>query len=272
MAAISGNAQNNDGQAAVYNVVSGAVVGGIGAMINKRPGERTFRVFLKGASQGAVGGYVVFESKRLLRNFSRTGDYAYIWPSRLLNSAGNSMVRNAASNRDFWERWHINIGFNHIEYDIKRERKLRYRILPFALMGVTKGFLKGSLDMEKSLLTGHFIFRSRENPPGYIAEIFVNSINYNEERYEDRPSLIVHEIIHAYQYEGYFGFNSFLDRPITKLEENSKFFSKYGKWFYTDFNYLMFMGGYGLSNSFSDSIFDNIYQKEALYFEDLDGQ
>ncbi len=272
MAALSGRAQNSDGQAAVYNIVSGGVMGGIGAMINKRPGEKTFKVFLKGASQGAVGGYVVFESKRLLRNFSRTGDYAYVWPSRILNSAGNSMVRNAASNRDLWERWHINIGFNHFEYDLKRERKFRYRILPFALAGVTEGFVKGSLDMEKSLLTGHFIFRSRENSPDYIAQTFVNSIKYDEDHYEERPSLIAHEIVHAYQYEGYFAFNSFLDKPIAKIEENNGLVSLYGTFFYTDFNYLVFSGGYGLANIFSDSIFDNIYEKEANYYEEFYGR
>jgi len=117
-------AQHNDSQAAVYNIVSSGIVGGIGAIINKKPNQKTSNVFFKGMYQGAIGGYVVFESKRILRQFSRTSNYGYIWPSKIVNSVGNSIVYNAASNRNLWERWHINIGFNHLEYDLKRQKNL----------------------------------------------------------------------------------------------------------------------------------------------------
>ncbi len=260
------NAQHNDGQAAVYNIVSGAVVGGIGAMINKKSDQKTFKVFLKGASQGAIGGYVVFESKRLLRNFSRTGDYAYVWPSKILNSAGNSMVSNAASNRDFWERWYLNIGFNHFEYDLKRERKFRYRILPFALIGVTDGFITGSLDMKKSLLTGHFVFGSSQLYNDRRGETYANTIKYKLID-GNASATIAHEIIHSYQYEGYFAFNSYLNRPLVRLSERNNFFSMYHTIFSTDFNFPIFIGAYNSQRLFGTDINDGIFEKEARYYE-----
>ncbi len=154
------NGQHNDGQAAVYNMATSAVIGGIGAMINKKQGQKTHKVLFKGMAQGALGGYLVFESKRLLRNLSLKKDYTYVWPSRILNSAGNSMVMNAASNRDFWERWYLNIGFGHFEYDLKRERRLSCRIMPITLFGNIYGFTQGKLDVSKSIQTGVFIFKS----------------------------------------------------------------------------------------------------------------
>ena len=62
---INSNGQQNDSQAAVYNVVIGSVIGGIGSIINKKKDENALERFAKGSVQGALGGYVVFESKRI---------------------------------------------------------------------------------------------------------------------------------------------------------------------------------------------------------------
>ena len=162
------DAQNNDTQAGLYNIVSAGIIGGIGAIINKKPEQKTDKVFLKGMYQGAIGGYVVFESKRVLREFSRADNYGYIWPSKILNATGNSIIMNAASNRNMWERWYINIGFNHLEYDFKRDKKLRYRVLPFAFIGVTEGLRRGTLDIKRSFASGTFVFREKYGSQNYV--------------------------------------------------------------------------------------------------------
>ena len=102
-------------------------------------------------------------------------------------------MRNAASNRDFWERWHLNIGFNHLEYDFKRDKKFRYRILPFALVGVAGGFINGSIDFERTLKTGNFIFRSRNESTHFYAWNVVNTISYNSNIIEQIPTVFAHE-------------------------------------------------------------------------------
>ena len=123
------NAQHkNDFEAGLFNIGFGGIVGGFGAVINKKPNEKTGKVFLKGFYQGALGGYLLFESKRLVGKFGNTGNYNYVWPSKLINFAGVSIIENAAGNRNFWERWHINFGFNRLEFYTKDKFKLSYRI------------------------------------------------------------------------------------------------------------------------------------------------
>jgi len=264
------SAQHNDGQAATYNILSGAVIDGVGAVINKTREQKVLKVLAKGAYQGALGGYITFESKRLVRNFSRTDDYGYVWPSKILNSAGNSIVRNAASNRDFWERWYINIGFNHLEYDIKRDKRFRYRILPFALVGVSEGFIKGTLDFERTVKTGNFIFEAKEENPDFTGQTFVNSIKYNPDFIEVIPSAFAHELIHSYQYEGTFGFNSYLEKTSSELRKNSEFYRTYDSIFLTDYNYLVVVGVIGIQTLQGVPVSEMIDEKEAYYYQEFD--
>jgi len=259
--------QNNDRQAVVYNIATSSVIGGIGALINKKPKEKPLKVFFKGFYQGALGGYMVFESKRMISNLSSTENYGYAWPSKILNSAGNSIVRNAASNRNFWERWHMNIGFNHLEYDIKRDKKFRYRVLPMALVGTIDGFIYGSMDIKRSIKLGQFIFKSKQNNPDYIGQTFVNSIKFVPNDIYTIPSVLTHEIIHIYQYEGTFGFNSFLDKPLLRFDEKSKWFNTYNSIFLSDFNYIIDAGFNGFQDLIGTPSNEQIQEKEALYYQ-----
>ena len=47
-------------------------------------------------AQGALGGYLVYESKNLLRKITLEKELAYSWPAKLVNSAGISIIENAA--------------------------------------------------------------------------------------------------------------------------------------------------------------------------------
>ncbi len=261
------NAQHNDSQAAVYNVLSSSIIGGIGAIINKSSDQKIGKVFIKGVYQGAIGGYVVFESKRVLREFTKTNNYGYIWPSKVLNSIGNSMVYNAASNRNLWERWHINIGFNHLEYDFKRDKKLRYRILPLSFSRTIQGFTKGTLDVQRSFASGHFIFKEKYSNQDYYGRAMANSVLYVDLlRGNSLTSILTHELIHSYQYEQSFVLNCYLDKPISKLEKRSSFVKNYNKIFYTDFNHILNSGIYGIHDIFDIERKNQYYENEADYF------
>lgn len=232
-------AQHSDTQAAIYNVASSAAIGGFGAVINKDKDESFFRAFINGSWQGALGGYLVFESKRLIRDFSVKNDYAYVWPSRLINSAGNSIILNGASNNRFGQKWYFNFGFNHIEYDLTQERRLKYRIMPFAMYGTVSGFTRGSLDLKNTLKTGIFTFKGKNHSKESFANVAVNTIIYWEGiPPEDLYKIIGHEIIHAYQYEGLIGSNAFYNKIQRNLEANNQFFNKYNSVFYTDLNHV----------------------------------
>lgn len=263
--------QNSDTEAAIYNMASNAIIGGVGALINKKPNEKNSKVFLKGIYQGALGGYLIFESKRLVRNFSQTENYAYVWPSKLLNSAGSSISYNAASNRNFWERWHLNFGFSNLEYDFKRDKRLRYRILPFALYGNINGFATGRFDLRRTLYTGQFVFKnnqidSRLNTQPF-AQAIVNTIQFDPGfNLISLEELIAHELIHVYQYNDYFAANALLKKSVSKLNQKSSLSKSFHKIFTVDMNYPLLIGIYNLQN-ISGVQYENIfYEREARYY------
>ena len=253
------NAQHrNDFEAGLFNIGFGGLVSGLGAVINKKQNEKTGKVFLKGFGQGALGGYLIFESKRLVGEFGKTGDYGYIWPSKLINSAGTSIIENAAANRDFWDRWHLNIGFNRIEFYTKDKFKVSYRIMPFALSSTIYGFTQGELDFNKSIKVGSFVFFTDDinNSGDFTGATYSNSILIEKKALNNLNGVLPHEIIHVYQYESFSGLNSYLNKPITKLTKN-KWFRTYNKIFYTDFNYLTFRGLYNLNTNHDSNFFEN---------------
>ena len=255
----------NDFEAGVSNMAFGGIVGGLGALINKKPNERAGKVFLKGFSQGALGGYLVFESKRLIGKFSNTGDYTYVWPAKLVNSAGTSIMENAASNRNFWEKWHLNIGFNRLELHTKDKLKLSYRIMPFAFGSTIYGFTKGKMDFNESLKIGTFVFNAEEigNDVSETQGRTISNIILIQNNYTFKKELILgHELIHTYQYESFVGFNAFLNKPIENLNDKIKFIRIYHDIFYTDYNFL----SYNLIYTILGNKNDNFFEKEANFF------
>lgn len=260
----------NNLEAGLFNIGFGGIVGGIGAMINKKPNQKTGKVFLKGFVQGALGGYLLFESKRLVGKFAETENYGYVWPSKIINSAGISIIENAAANRCLWEQWHINFGFNRLEFYTKNKFKISYRIMPFALGNTIYSFTKAKLDFRESLKVGSFVFLAKkldsDNFDFLSGQNISNSILVNINSVFSMKQIIAHELIHVYQYESFSGLNPFLDKPMLKLD-NNKLFNIYNKIFYTDFNYLTFQGLYSLTINNNES---NFFENEAIFYTKFD--
>ena len=264
-----GKGQSSDLEAGLFNIGIGSVLGGVGAVINKEPGEKFGKVLLKGLGQGALGGYAVFESQRLVREFAESGDFGYVWPAKLVNSAGSSIIENAAANRDFWEKWHLNFGFNRIKINTAENFRLSYRIMPFALAGTIYAATDGKLNLKTSLRMGTFVFETREihRDRSIYGQARVNSILILNEQ-KGRIAL-PHELIHNFQYERLSGFNAFFDKPMKNLSENHKIVDFYNKIFYTDFNALLHTGLYTLANPDREhQSQNNFFEREADYFTD----
>lgn len=261
-------------EAGLFNIGIGGVIGGVGAIINKKPGEGTGKILLKGLWQGAIGGYVVFESKRLVRKFAKSGDFAYVWPSKLVNSAGTSIIENAAGNRNLWERWHLNIGFNRFEINATENFRLSYRIMPAALFSTVYSFTDAKLDPHLSLRMGTFVFKTHEiiSDPGIYGQSRVNTIVIKE-GIMGRIAL-PHELIHNYQYERLSGFNTFWDKPVEKLSEEFSWINTYNKIFYNDYNAFLGRGLYYLANpkqihDKENYLEKNFFEREAEYYTDV---
>ncbi|MGA8854444.1 MAG: hypothetical protein WB492_09735 [Christiangramia sp.] len=236
----------------------------MGAVINKEPNEKFGKTFLKGLGQGALGGYLVFESKRLIREFSKSGDFGYIWPSKIINSTGSSIIENAAANRDFWARWHINIGFNRIEVNAKNNFRLSYRIMPLDLMATACQAIDSRPDWELSLRTGTFVFRSNKSIEDldFNGRAFGNSIQLLDG--SQGTASLPHEIIHTYQYEQLSGFNAYFSKTEDKFASRYKLVEQYQKIFYNDYNLVL--GTILFVVSDPENIGRGFAQKEAYYF------
>ena len=260
--------QEKDLEYGLANIGIGSVVGGVGAIINKRPEEKFGKTLLKGMAQGGFGGYLIFESKRIVREFSRSKNYNYIWPSKIVNAAGSSIIENAAANRDFWERWHLNLGFNRFEVDTRDNFKLRYRVLPFSLTSTIHMFSQAKLDVDRSMVFGTFVFEAQKPIQGYGFEatgaasqhaIILKRIARWGHRVE------AHELVHVYQNESLLGINMFFNKPLESLKETNKYFRLYDKIFYTDFHWVIKQGIYGLELN-ANGYRAVSFEREASYF------
>lgn len=269
---LNSQAQKNDFEAGLYNIGGGIIISSIGAILNKKPNEKLGPTLIKSVSQGALGGFLVFQSKNLIRKFSITENYGYVWPSNIINAAGTSLIENGAANRPLASKWHFNLGFNRFEIITNKKFKLKYRIMPFSLIGTLRNAISNRFDIEKSLKTGFLIFTTDE----IKLDKYGNDIIYGKTTGSN--SLLIlnnkfgkialpHEIIHVYQYEQFSGVNMYLIKPANKLSDKNKFFQHYNKIFYTDFNYLIFQGLYYIGNpSQNKQMKNNFLEREAEYY------
>ncbi|WP_299432061.1 hypothetical protein [uncultured Maribacter sp.] len=258
--------QNSNTEMALYNIGSGAIGGSIGAVINKKKGEKTGKVLLKGFLQGALGGYLVYESKNRIGKIVEKGRLEHSWEGKILNSAGVSIIENAASNRDFWDKWHINIGFNRLEFYTKNKFKFKYKITPVSLILTTIVATKNQFDFENTLRTGELIFKNNAiNGNNYSGLTYGNVIIFNK-NLDDITRTLSHEIIHVYQYYDFNYINSYFDKPRKKWKENISFIEKMNSVFYMDFQAGVLRSLYLIENSNRTNYYDNFFEYEAGFY------
>jgi len=247
-------AQSNYTEAAIYNIGIGSVFSGIGAVINKEPQEKFGKVLLKGMAQGALGGYLVFESKVIAGRIAKDRNLTYGWPAKFVNSAGTSIIENAASNRNFWEQWNLNIGFNRIEFHTRDRFQVKYRIQPVAFLLTAYTAFRYDFDLAISSRIGEFLFTSdkiasslSENPEGPAGQaIATNMIIHNEQL--ENYGVYSHELIHIFQYYDFNVFNAYTNKALEQFKAGSGFFRKLDKFFHYDMNNIPFKTLYFLEN------------------------
>ncbi|MCZ8296901.1 MAG: hypothetical protein O9297_06745 [Flavobacterium sp.] len=259
--------QSNDTEALLYNISIGGVFGTIGAILNKKPNEKLDKIIFKGFSQGSLGGYLTFESKRVLRLGTENEDWKLIWAAKLLNAGGVSIKDNAAHNQDFWDKWHINIGFNRLEFETKNKFKMNYKIMPVALVYNTLAFTLAKFDFNTSIKTGEFIFQSDDKrlyDAGTRGVTFPGLIALSKEG--NNFNTITHEIIHIYQSNDFSILNSIYAKPLKKIESKYNFINKINNHIYYDFHYLPLRLLYNFETKNANKYFDNYLEHEAGYF------
>tara|TARA_B100000378_G_C17997240_1_gene395892 strand:+ start:186 stop:1052 length:867 start_codon:yes stop_codon:yes gene_type:complete len=266
----SAKAQANDTEAALYNIGFGAIFSTVGAIINKPKEEPLGKVIKKSLWQGALGGYLTFESKRMLREAQRQEQWEYFWAAKLVNAAGTSIKENAALNTNFYDRWHLNIGFSRIEFITKDEFSVKYRLMPVAFTYTIGIALQTKFELNKTLKTGDFIFSSStvrfEETNSRGIALPGNIVLYTPEK--DDFKLLSHEIIHLYQSNDFQIFNTYLNKPIQRWAKNNKTIKWLDKHIYPEFHYLIQRSVYRLEHESIESglYYNNFLEREAGYY------
>jgi hypothetical protein len=256
--------QDTKTEMAIYNIGINAVFSGIGSLINKKPNEKWGKTFLKGMGQGALGGYLIYESKNLIGEITNKKAWEYGWYAKIVNSAGTSIVENASSNRNFWEKWHLNIGFNRIEFHTKDKFKVKYKIMPVSLALTFHTAINSKFEFKRSLQTGELIF-STTNYNEYSGFAIGNVITINEKSI-DSYDIYSHEIIHIYQYYDFNFINTYLNKTINRWEQKSNTFKKINNFFYIDFQAPIQRSLYLLENLNRNCYYDNFFENEANFY------
>jgi hypothetical protein len=269
--------QSNQTEAAIFNIGIGTVFSGIGAVINKEPQEKFGKVLVKGMAQGALGGYLVYESKVIAGRISNQKNLTYGWPAKFMNSAGTSIIENAASNRNFWEQWNLNIGFNRIEFHTKDRFHLKYRIQPVSFLLTAYTAVQNKFEAELSLRVGEFVFSGNntfgyeDNNDYYLGRAISTAILLNPEAGGFNYNTVAHELIHVFQYHDFNVLNAYANKPLKEFKKGSGFFRKMDKIFHYDFNIFVFAGLYKMEHFGKDQksfegYYSNYFEREAYLF------
>jgi len=259
-------AQSSDREMALYNVGFASVFSGVGALINKEPDEKWHKVLLKGFAQGAAGGYLIFESKRLIGKIESKRAWEYSWYAKFVNSAGTSIVENAASNRNFYDVWHFNIGFNRLELDTRDQLKLKYKLMPVSFLLNAYSAIRWDFEWERTLQTGEFIFSGNALEDFEARGFALGNVVVVDKSKIDKYDLYAHEFIHIYQYYDFNVFNTYLNKPKRNFRINSKTFDTLSNYLHYDFQGVILIPLYLLENQNNDCYYDNFFENEAGYY------
>lgn len=264
------NAQDYRGASLLYNSLIGGVSGGVGSLINKHKGQKWYKVFAKGFVTGAGGGAVMYGGKRLNSLISSRGELGYGYLSRFVFDMGNSIVENAAANRNFWEVVHYDVGFIRLELETTR-LKFRPRVMASTFIGTVFLATQGRFDTRTSLASGTPTFRTRSitYAPRLNGSTLTNGFLLNDtlrinQFYYD---IYAHEMIHTFQFRELAGINYFFNPLKTKWNERSRWYAKLSPWIYGDLNYELYGINYFLINGGAEGkhYCRNFLENEAEY-------
>ncbi len=240
--------QNFEVRSIGYNTVLGGLSAGIGAVINKKEGQKWIRAFGKGFLLGMGGGMIEYAGKKANYLIGREQNTEYAWLSRIIFSAGNSIVENASANITIWSRWHFDIGFIRLEFNTG-PFSVTPRFMPSAFGGVVFLAVNGKLNVSESIHSGTLTFTtpSIRYAPTLTASTPTNGIIHKSSLTGSTYYWTYgHEIIHTFQFQEFSGINYYFkqQRDRKKLQSNS--FNEWSKWIYLDLNYEAMLANYFL--------------------------
>jgi len=237
---------------ATLNVLVSGTIAGIGAVINKKPGERTLPVFLKGFGFGGVGGGICYIGKSMLWQTAKRENFNYVWPGRIINSIGASIIENAASNKLFYDSFGMNLWIFRL--DINSNKKIKFRICPAStISSIYLWSVYGNIDLKKTIYTGSIMLVGREKKKNNLYyfdsqstksaggmslfnAIIINKTFYEHFYQKSIYSTIAHELVHTFQNRQSLSFNKYYNKIDYNLKASSKSYKKLSKYYFLDVN------------------------------------
>jgi hypothetical protein len=243
---LSGRAQSFESQRlgfTAYNVGINALMGGVGAAINKKEGQTAGNAFLNGLGKGAVGGLLIHQGKASAYLIYKHENLAYAWPARLSTALGSSIVQNAAGNRGMFDQLHLNLWLVRADYRLK-EKQFLLRLVPTAAVGALQFRQYGSLSLKKSLQTGYLFYTITDETilnGGIYGRSLSTAIAAGTPPYSDfmYHEVVAHELVHGLQYESGVWLNAFVNRPDAYLKNKFGWYKTLGRFVYLDANTLV---------------------------------
>jgi hypothetical protein len=261
-------AQNIEAKIIAYNTLVGGLSGAIGAAINRKKDQKWHKAFAKGFIVGLGGGAVVYCGKKLNGLVAQKQNLGYCWLSRAVFSAGNSIVENAAANRDFWSQWHYDVGFVRLEFKTGPFTFIP-RFMPSTFAGIAFMASNGDFDYNTSLQSGSITFRTDYFwfAPNLVASTMSNGFLVATNIKPGKPfyDTYAHEMTHAFQFQEFSGCNAFFNPVSDKWKLKSPAFKKISKWVYGDFNYELMLANYFfIQRGYKDKLYcRNYLENEA---------
>lgn len=263
MICINSYSQQSEFEIGLYNIGLGGFGSAIGAVINKKPNEKKFNVFCNGFLKGSLGGAFVYGSKKMVSQIHIKEKIEYNWPAKILNSLGTSIIENASSNRGFLEQIHINFGFNRLEFYPKENFKVKYKVMPAALVTTFISAIDSKPEWGLMLRSGEVIFSTNDkNLESLNGQTLLTSFKVRESEINNYL-VLAHEIIHLYQYSDYNFVNPYFNKLTTKINTGNKFIDSNIYW---DFNSIVIGSLYQLENINRSNYYNNFFEYEAAFF------
>ena len=237
--------EGQDAKLAAYNVAFGAVIGGVGALVNGSGDDApALRRLARGAGWGAAGGAVVYGGKWLTGEILRSGSLAYGLPARLVHDAGVSVVENAAHDRPPLDRFASHLGF--VRVDVRpASGDVRARLLPFSAAAFALMLADDNLDfaLGRSLAYGTPLFISDgdgEHPifdlTGGSQYAFLSTVSLTDGSGDGEVSrtTAAHELVHVLQHHEFVRYEAALRAPLDGPLRRSAAYQAVSRWVYLD--------------------------------------
>ena len=218
-------AQNQEGKVLIYNIGFGGMTSGIGAVINKKKTENWKKSFARGFWQGSIGGALNYSAKKSCYLIYKKDKTEFALPARIISSAGNSIIQNAAFNEPFLKNWSFDYGILRFDYRANNTKKFQVRILPTAIVSSLIALPQGRLDLASTLKTGVMAFKAKDlistlrgshNGVNYGRAFIYSSDPFISDSLKNH--IISHELIHEFQYREYMVFNAYLKPQADKMK------------------------------------------------------